>query len=380
MFFGKSRFQKGRAWVELNAENLRHNVAQLRALLPKGCELMPVLKANAYGHGAAIIAKELQKIGVQAFCVATAPEGVELQKNGVCGEILILGYTHPEQFSLLRRYRLTQTVVDFDYAQVLNGYGKEICVHIGVDTGMHRLGENWENLNRIRHIFHMRNLRVDGIFTHLCAADGENEKDKAFTFMQRQRFYRVVGSLETAEHINLKAHILGSYGLLHYPELAGNYARIGIALYGVLSSGEDWSRCPVNLRPVLSLKARVASVKKLSAGESAGYNRAFTALRETRTATLAIGYADGLPRALSCGVGSVLINGQCAPIIGRICMDQTLVDVTDIPDVSPGDVAIIVGKSGGKSISACDLAKQAGTITNEILSRLGPRLERVLEK
>lgn len=380
MFFGKSRFQKGRAWIELSAENLRHNTAQLRALLPKDCELMPVLKANAYGHGAAIIAKELQKLGIRSFCVATALEGVELRKSGVCGEILILGYTHPEQFSLLRRYRLTQTVVDFDYAQVLNGYGKEIHVQIGVDTGMHRLGENWENLNRIRHLFHMRNLRVDGIFTHLCAADGENEKDKAFTFMQAQRFYRVVGSLETAEHINLKAHILGSYGLLHYPELAGNYARIGIALYGVLSSGEDWSRCPVNLRPVLSLKARVASVKKLSAGESAGYNRAFTALRETRTATLAIGYADGLPRALSCGGGSVLINGQCVPIIGRICMDQTLVDVTDIPDVSPGDVAIIVGKSGGKSISACDLAKQAGTITNEILSRLGPRLERVLEK
>lgn len=366
--------------MELSAENLRHNTVQLRALLPKGCELMPVLKANAYGHGAAIIAKELQKLGIRSFCVATAPEGVELRQSGIRGEILVLGYTHPEQFSLLRRYRLTQTVVDFDYAQVLNGYGKEIQVHIGVDTGMHRLGENWENLNRIRHLFHMRNLRVDGIFTHLCAADGENEKDKAFTFMQMQRFYRVVGSLETAEHTNLKAHILGSYGLLHYPELAGNYARIGIALYGVLSSGEDWSRCSVNLRPVLSLKARVASVKKLSTGESAGYNRAFTALRETRTATLAIGYADGLPRALSCGVGSVLINGQCAPIIGKICMDQTLVDITGIPDVHPGDTAVIIGKSGCQSISACDLAKQAGTITNEILSQLGPRLERIWEK
>ena len=380
MFFRKAGFQKSRAWIEISRENLRHNVGQLRALLPKGCELMPVLKANAYGHGAAMIAKELQKLGVQAFCVATALEGVELRQSGIRGEILVLGYTHPEQFSLLRRYRLTQTVVDFDYAQVLNGYGKEIRVHIGVDTGMHRLGENWENLNRIRHLFHLRNLRVAGIFTHLCAADGENEEDQAFTAMQAQRFYRTVENIETSECTSLKAHILGSYGLFHYPELAGNYARTGIALYGLLSSEEDLSRCPVNLRPVLSLKARVATVKELRAGESAGYNRAFTALRQTRTATLAIGYADGLPRALSCGVGSVLINGRRAPIIGKICMDQTLVDVTGIPDVRPGDAAVVIGESGEESISACDLAKQAGTITNEILSRLGPRLERVLEK
>lgn len=380
MFFRKAGFQKSRAWIEISRENLRHNVGQLRALLPKGCELMPVLKANAYGHGAAMIAKELQKLGVQAFCVATALEGVELRQSGIRGEILVLGYTHPEQFSLLRRYRLTQTVVDFDYAQVLNGYGKEIRVHIGVDTGMHRLGENWENLNRIRHLFHLRNLRVAGIFTHLCAADGENEEDQAFTAMQAQRFYRTVENIETSECTSLKAHILGSYGLFHYPELAGNYARIGIALYGLLSSEEDLSRCPVNLRTILSLKARVASVKELRAGESAGYNRAFTALRQTRTATLAIGYADGLPRALSCGVGSVLINGRRAPIIGKICMDQTLVDITGIPNVRPGGTAVIIGESGEDSISACDLAKQAGTITNEILSRLGPRLERILEK
>lgn len=368
----------GRAWIELSAENLRHNVAKLRAMLPKGCELMPVLKADAYGHGAVLVAKELQKMGIHSFCVATAPEGAELRQNGVRGEILVLGYTHPEQFSLLRRYRLTQTVVDYPYAQVLNSLGKEIRVHIGVDTGMHRLGENAENFNRIRYMFHMRNLRVDGIFTHLCAADTDASGDKAFTHMQGESFYQVVNRLRQEGIFCPKAHLLGSYGLLRYPELAGDYARIGIALYGVLSTDEDTKRCSADLRPVLSLKARVASVKELDAGESAGYNRAFLAKRKTKTATLAIGYADGLPRALSCGVGSVLINGRRAPIIGRICMDQTLVDVTGIPDVNPGDVAIVIGASGEESIQAGDLAKQAGTITNEILSRLGPRLERVL--
>ena len=171
-------------------------------------------------------------------------------------------------------------------------------------------------------------------------------------------------------------HLLSSYGLLRYPEFGGRYARVGIALYGVLSTQEDTQKLGRDLRPALSVKARVASVRRLHPGESAGYGLAFTAQRETVLAAVTIGYADGLPRSLSCGRGSVLINGRRAPIAGRICMDQMLADITDIPDVRAGDVAVILGKSGDLEITSAQLAEQAGTISNEILSRLGSRLMR----
>lgn len=369
-------FCRGRAWIELDRDALRRNVETLRTLLPDGCELMPAVKANAYGHGAVMISRELNRLGVKAFCVASAAEGVGLRQNGVRGEILVLGYTHPEQFPLLRRYRLTQTVVDFHYAEVLNRYGKKIKVHIAIDTGMHRLGERCENIDDICKIFRFCNLKVEGIYTHLCADDTMSPEDRAFTLAQGRAFYHVVSQLKDRGFAPPKAHLLASYGVLNYPQLGGDYARVGIALYGVLSTRADAERCAVPLCPVLSVKARVAAVKDLFKGEAAGYGLQFVAPHNSRVAVLAIGYADGLPRALSCGVGKVLINGCEAPIIGRICMDQTLVDVSGIPGVKTGDVAVIIGRSGGSEITACDLAEQAGTISNEILSRLGERLER----
>ncbi|MPN10852.1 Serine/alanine racemase [bioreactor metagenome] len=173
-----------------------------------------------------------------------------------------------------------------------------------------------------------------------------------------------------------KKHIVSSDGLLYYPELAENYARVGIALYGILSTRIDTERCSISLEPVLSIKARIALVKDLFQGEAAGYGLQFVAPQDTRIAVVAIGYGDGIPRSLSCGVGNVLIHGYKAAIIGRICMDQMLINISDIPDVKPGDVAVIIGQSGDKKITVCDLAEQTGTISNEILSRLGERLER----
>ena len=197
--------------------------------------------------------------------------------------------------------------------------------------------------------------------------------------MQGESFYQVVNRLRQEGIFCPKVHLLGSYGLLRYPELAGDYARIGIALYGVLSTDEDTKRCSADLRPVLSLKARVASVKELDAGESAGYNRAFLAKRKTKTATLAIGYADGLPRTLSCGVGSVLINGRRAPIIGRICMDQLAVDITEAEDIVVGDVATFIEAKAESELAAPVVADQTGSISNELLCRIGARLP-VIEK
>ncbi len=367
-----------RAWIEIDPQCLMHNVALLRARLPQGCELMPALKANAYGHGAVPVARMLNACGIHAFCVATAQEGAALRREGIRGLILVLGYTHPALFSLLDRNELTQAVVDYDYAKALSGYGRALSVHIALDTGMHRLGESHRHFAAIEQIYRLPHLRVEGIFTHLCTADASDPQGVAYAHMQGEAFYQTVEALKARGCLCKKAHILSSYGLFNHPQLAGDYARVGIALYGLLSTRADTERLGAGLRPVLSLKARIASVKTLRSGERAGYGLSFVAGREARIAVLAIGYADGLPRALSCGAGSVLVHGRAAPIAGRVCMDQTLIDVTDIPRVRPGDVAVIIGRSGDAVLSACDLAAQAGTISNEILSRLGARLERVI--
>lgn len=374
----KTNIPKDRAWIELDMKNLRKNVESLENLLPQDCELMPAVKANAYGHGAILISKELNRLGVKSFCVATISEGIELRLGGIKGEILILGYTHPKQFPMLEKYRLTQSVIDFSYAQLLNSYGRKIKVHLKIDTGMHRLGERAERIKKICRIFRFENLVIEGAFTHLCADETKSEADRDFTLKQVRIFFDVISELKQNGCVCKKIHLLSSYGLINYPKYAGNYVRVGIALYGVLSNRTDIENCPISLYPVLSVKARIAITKDLYAGEAAGYGLQYVAESDRKIAILSIGYADGIPRSLSCGNGKVLINGAEALIIGRICMDQMLVDITDIPNVKSGDIAIIIGTSGQKEITAYDLAEESETITNEVLSRLGNRLNRIL--
>ena len=298
----------------------------LESLLPKNCRLMAVVKANAYGHGAALMARELCALKISSFCVATVLEGVELRKRGIRGEILILGYTHPMQFALLRRFRLTQTVVDASYAALLNGYDRRISVQIALDTGMRRLGERFENIDGVLSIFSCRHLSIKGVFSHLCADDAVSPEARAFTRAQAEALESTVARLRNAGCKIENVHLQASYGLVNYPALGGNAVRAGIALYGMLSTRQDTENCALPLRPVLSLKARVVLVKDLYAGEAAGYGLTHVAMRDSKIAVLSIGYADGLPRALSCGAGRVLINGSAAPIIGLVCMDQTLVE------------------------------------------------------
>lgn len=366
-----------RAWIELDRSALAHNIGVMRRRLPAGCRLMPAVKANAYGHGAALVAGECSRLGVDAFCVACAQEGAELRESGIVGEILILGYTDPKEFELLERYRLTQTVVDSSYAEALNRCGRRLHVHVAVDTGMHRLGEDYRNADQICRMLGMEHLIVDGMFSHLCTADTDDPADRDFVRKQAAAFYDAADAVRKSGHACPKLHLLSSYGIFRYPEYAEDYVRPGIALFGVASLQKGASEWAGLLKPVLSFKAKVASVKRLEAGECAGYGRAFAADRERRLAVVAAGYADGLPRCLSNGVGAVLIHGKKAPVAGRICMDQTLVDVTEIPAAGPGDTAVLIGRSGEEEITACDLAEQAQTISNEILSRLGARLERV---
>lgn len=392
-----------RAWIELDAEALRQNVELFRARIPQHCRLMPAVKADAYGHGLVPIARLLDSMGVDAYSVACISEGIELRNAGIRGKILILGYTSPEDFPLLRRYRLTQTVVDYPYAKELNRYGEKLHVHIGIDTGMHRIGIRCEDLEAIAAVYQMENLVVDGLFTHLCVSDSPHPQHRAFTTSQLRAFYQVIEILKDDGYPCPALHILASYGILNLlpdrrdPEwqnkrpagsragldpdrLAADFVRPGIALYGVLSTTADQNVWKQSLKPVLSLKARITSIRPLHAGESVSYGITYTAALDMQIAAIAIGYADGLPRELSNGRGYVLINGRRAPIIGRICMDQCIVDVSRIPNVKRGDIAVIIGRSGEEEITAAQIAETCGTITHEILTGLAARLGRVVKE
>lgn len=368
---------KGRAWIEIDRNALQNNVEVIRRRLPKNCQLMPAVKANAYGHGAVLIAGELQKMGIETFCVACVAEGVELRKAGIEGEILILGYTNPAEFETVYQYKLTQTVIDYEYAMLLQQFGKKIHVHVAVDTGMNRLGERHENIDKIVEIFKMSNLMINGIFTHLSACDGIKVSERRYTDEQLCKFKAVIKALRERGIAVPKVHMHASYGVLNCACVEGDYARVGIALYGMLSTKEDTRLWGQDLKPVLSLKTRIVNIKEVHEGETVGYGLEELAKEDGKIAALPIGYADGLPRELSYGKGFVLVKGSKVPITGRICMDQTLIDVKGIEGLKEGDEVIIIGKEGEHEITACDLAKQAGTISNEILSRLGSRLKRI---
>ncbi len=362
-----------RAWRELDCGALRHNAAVLQAALPEGCALMGVVKADAYGHGAAQAARALQGAGVRAFAVACVAEGIALRRAGVRGEILVLGYTPASETPLLRCWKLSQTVADAAHGRALAAAGGPVRIHLGIDTGMHRLGIPAGDYAAISEIYSYKNLRVCGVFSHLCVVDSLAAADVAYTGEQLARFYETVGWLREHGYPTGKVHIQASYGVLNLPGQACGYARVGIALYGVRSSNGP-VRSQLDLRPALAVRARITSVRLVAAGDCAGYDRAFRAERPTRVAAVSIGYADGLPRELPKRGGKVLVRGQECTLIGRLCMDQALIDVTEVPEAAAGDVVTLIGCDGGAVLRAEDLAAQCGTITNEILSRLGQRL------
>ena len=422
----------GRAWIEVNLDAIAHNAAQIRAVLADGCELMAVVKADAYGHGAVKVAQRLQREGVGAFAVASLSEAIELREGGIDSEILVLGYTHPADAALLYDFGLTQMAVDGAYAKALdaawaackdaqtgapekngaqigngaqsnnetqdnnkepNAYnaprehntagGKselaalgELKVHIAIDTGMHRLGVDYADIAQIEGIFSCQNLSVEGIASHFASSDSVEADDIAFTNTQIERFFKVCDCMKRKGYNIGKQHIQASYGILNYLDTPCDYVRAGIALYGVLSSNGA-VKTMLDLWPALSMKARVAEVRQIGAGESVSYGRTFTAEKPLMLATVCIGYADGIPRQMSGSNGVCLIRGQIVPILGRICMDLLMIDVTGIESVAPGDVVTLIGSDGNNTIRCEDVAESSGTITNDILCRLGGRLPRV---
>jgi len=366
-----------RAWKEIDLDALCHNAEVLRSRLAPGCELMAVVKADGYGHGAAALARRLQKDGVNAFAVACLTEGIALRRAGVRGTILILGYTPAEEAPLLRRWRLTQAVADEAHGEALNAAGTPVRVHLAVDTGMRRLGVPAEDTAALARLYEMKRLHVGGVFSHLCLSDRLDREAGDYTRAQLARFYDAADRLRKEGFDPGKLHIQASYGILNLPSQPCSYARAGIALYGVGSENAS-DALEAGLRPVLSLRARVACVRRLRPGEGAGYGLAFRAQRDTRLAVLSIGYADGLSRELARNGGRVLLHGQSCPMVGRMCMDQLFVDVTGVPQVRPGDVATLIGRDGALTIRAEEAARRCGTITNELLSRLGGRIGQVV--
>ena len=366
-----------RAWKELDLAALRHNAEVLESRLAPGCELMAVVKADGYGHGGAEAARCLQKTGIRAFAVACLQEGIALRRAGIWGSILILGYTPAEEVPLLRRWRLIQTVADEAHGLALNESGKTVRVHLALDTGMHRLGVPAEDGAALARLFRMKHLRVEGVFSHLCASGASDRLSAKYTQAQLARFHAAVAQLRSSGFDPGSTHIQASYGILNLPPQPCAYARAGIVLYG-MDSGEVSAAAEAGLRPVLSLRARVICVQRLRPGEYAGYGLAFQAERETVLAVLAIGYADGLPRELAENGGRVLLHGRSCPMAGRMCMDQLSVDVTGLPGVCPGDIATLIGQDGALRISAEEISRRCGTIANELLSRLGGRIGRVI--
>ena len=365
-----------RAWIKINLEHLEHNVEVLQKAMPAGCEFMAVVKAEAYGHGAFEISTHLDKIGVRAFAVATIEEGISLRKYGVQGEILILGYTDVHRASELKKYNLIQTLIGFEYAKALNRQGVSIKAHIKIDTGMHRLGIESGDMLYVKRIFAMKNIKVCGIYTHLCCSDSLLPDDVAFTQGQITAFYHLIDELKASGITIPKLHIQSSYGLLNYPGVKCDYVRVGIALYGVLSTPERNTGRTLDLRPVLSLKTKVVLIRSVKKGESIGYGRSFITERDSKIAILPVGYGDGFPRSLSGGKGSVMIHQQKLPVIGRICMDQIAVDITDAENISVGDTATLICSDEASALSASVVADSAGSISNELLSRMGARLPR----
>lgn len=368
---------KNRAWIEVNLHNLEHNINEIKKIIPSKTEIMAVVKANAYGHGIIEISRKLENIGISCFAVATLDEALLLRKNKIMGDILILGYTGFDNLHYVIDNDLIQTVVDEDYAKKLLElkFKKKIKVHIKVNTGMNRIGINQENISIIKKLYFSKNIDVLGVFSHLCVADSNSKENILFTENQIFKFKSLIEDLKCIGITSLKYHLQSSYGIVNYSNLEFDYVRPGIIMYGVDSEENSYNKIKLDLKPVLSLKARITSVREIDKNDSVSYGRSYISSKKEKIATVSIGYADGYPRNLSNKGVRVLVNGMYHEIIGRICMDQLIIKVNN-DSVKIGDIVTLIGKE--QEISCVRISKCSNTISNELLSRLGTRLNRVI--
>ena len=375
------QIKTSRTWAEINLNNLAENFKILKSKLNPGAKFLAVCKANAYGHGMIECAKKFQELGADYLAVATVIEGSELRKNGITIPVLCLGQADPELAPLMLENKITQAVGDFENGKKISDFAvsqnSKIKIHVKIDTGMGRTGFYWPDsedekskvINEIKNLCALPGLEPEGIFTHFAAADG----DKNFTKLQLKKFLDAKNSL-SALGINFKiSHAAASSGILFYPEAHLDMGRFGLVLYGYADTEKGNEESDLGLKPVMEVRSRITTVRKLPAGATISYGRTFELKRDSLIAVLPIGYADGLPRILSNNF-NVKIHGKFCPILGRICMDMCMVDVTDLKDenVKAGDVAVIFD---GDLIPLA--AKNSGTIIHEILCSPSERVPRV---
>ncbi len=372
-------------WAEIHLGHLVHNFRAIRARVGPAVKICAVVKAEAYGHGAVAVARCLEAVGADWFGVATVEEGVALRAAGIARPILCFGVLQGQQ-DLVLEHRLTPVVFDLSLVERLEACARArqmiLDVHLEVDTGMGRVGVPFRELtNVLRALARFPHIRLDGLMTHLAAADDPAKAE--FTREQIARFRQALQMVETMGFHPTYRHLANSAGVRAYPEAWGNMVRPGGLLYG-LWSGPHVSELVLEtpegacrLRPVLSLHTRIVLLKDVDAGTPLGYGSAFITSRPSRIATLPIGYHDGYRRALSTG-GRVLVRGQFASVVGRVSMDWTLVDVTDIPEARVGDEVILIGQENGRRILAEDVAAWCGTIAYEITSGISARVPRVI--
>lgn len=365
-----------RSYAKIDLDAIDQNLEQLKAKAGDGVRLMAVIKADAYSEGAERIARELEN-KVDYFGVAVVDEAVALRESGIKTPILILSYTLPYYYHLLLKYDITQTVSAYDEAKLLSdiavSFGRTARVHIAVDTGMSRIGFSVgeSDIEAIKRIFALPNIFVEGIFSHYARAD---ESDTTAADLQTRKFKGVVGALEKAGISVPIKHICSSAGLIDLPE-AFDMVRMGIALYGFYPS-DQVRQDEVKLTPSMEVISHIVHLTTVPAGTPVSYGGVFVTRRPTRVATVGIGYADGYPRALS-DRGRMIVRGHYAPVIGRVCMDLCMIDVTDIPGVRLEDSVIVMGSDGNIAVTAEELGELSGTVNYEIICSFKKRVARV---
>ena len=375
-----------RAWIEIDLDAMIHNVKEVEKLVGN-TKIMGIVKANAYGHGMELSAKALQKAGVDFFGVACMDEAIALRQSGIEQDILILGFTPLEQIQYLDQYNLIQTVVSLEYAQDLNAYAETnhqtIRCHCKVDTGMNRIGiqyqDEYKNIDDIVQVYRQEHLNVEGIFSHFPVSDDLGQDAKTFTKHQIGLFDEVLEQLKAQGIEPGITHIQNSYGILNYLDLGYDYCRPGLLYMGVTSDDTIPITSNPDFIPALSLYANVSEVKWIQPGMTVSYGRHFKAEKPVKVASLTIGYADGLPRIVSNQGLEVLVHGQKCPIIGNVCMDQCMVDVTNVEMVKQGDVVTIIGQENGQRVTVDTISRMAHSINNETLSAFGARLPRLIK-
>lgn len=371
-----------RVYAKINLDAVEHNLDAMHQLLQPGTQIMAVIKADGYGHGAVEIAHAIEGLDyLYGFAVATAEEALSLRKYGVRKPILVLGYVFPEHYQMLVNQAVRITVFTQEMAVQLSEAagraGRDAAVHMKIDTGMSRIGMpvNKESVKMIAQTASLAHIVVEGIFTHFARAD---ETDKTSAVSQLAQFQEMIRLLEEAGIKIPYRHCSNSAAVIDLPQANMDIVRAGIAMYGLWPSSEV-QKSRIALKPALELKSHVAYVKELEAGRSISYGGTYTLQSPAKIATIPVGYADGYPRSLS-NKGCVLIHGQKAPIVGRICMDQFMADVTGIPNVETGDTVTLAGTDGPGQITLEELGDLSGRFNYEFACCLGKRIPRVYYK